>query len=160
MNFFIKNDEKINEIIKNLYIGNINIANDKNYLIENKFDVIINCSKDIPNFFENDNLFRYYRVPVNDTLQEKDFIEMYRYFPNIVQIIDDNLNNDKKILVHCFLGMQRSPCVVAAYLLYKYKLSIHDIIQLILNRRPCAFHYGRNINFYKSLYNYKYLLDN
>ena len=145
-----------NEIIPNLYIGNIDSAKNLSFIKDKKIKVIINCSKQIPNFYESEkSQLEYYRVPVDDSLLNEDIEEMGKLLPKFVHIIDNALSNKKPVLVHCYVGRQRSACIIAAYLIYKYKYSINEVYEFILSKREEAFHYGKSYNFHHSLLNYK-----
>ena len=146
------------EIIPNLYIGNIDSANNLSFLKDKKIKVIINCSKQIPNFFESQkeqlNL-EYYRLPVDDSLLDEDIKDMEILLPKFVNIINNALLENKPVLVHCYAGRQRSACLIAAYLIYKYKYSLDEVYKFILSKREEAFHYGKSFNFNRSLLNYQ-----
>ena len=146
------------EIIPNLYIGNIDSANNLSFIKDKKIKVIINCSKQIPNFFESQkeqlNL-EYYRLPVADSLLDEDIKDMEILLPQFVNIINNALLENKPVLVHCYAGRQRSACLIAAYLIYKYKYSLDEVYKFILLKRKEAFHYGKSFNFNRSLLNYQ-----
>ena len=80
----------------------------------------INCSRDIKNY---DN----YRVSVDDNGED----EIYDYLDNVCKIIDQQLDNTKTVIIFCKFGQQRSPSIVAAYLMYKYSLSLEECVQQI-----------------------------
>jgi hypothetical protein len=52
-----------------LWLGGIRSALDEEFLMENKITVIFNCTKDIP-FIQLPQEMTYYRVPVDDNLQD------------------------------------------------------------------------------------------
>ena len=72
---FIYTDISVNEIIPGLWLGNSKAALDINFLKQNKIDLIINCTPNIP-FISNNINIETYRIPVNDSLLERDFILM------------------------------------------------------------------------------------
>jgi tRNA threonylcarbamoyladenosine modification (KEOPS) complex Pcc1 subunit len=43
-----------------------------------------------------------------------------------------------KILVHCFAGMNRSPTIVTAILMYFEKLSLKEAFECVAKKRPCV----------------------
>jgi protein-tyrosine phosphatase len=163
-------------IIPNLWLGDINAAHNIDFLKENKIDVIVNCTKGYPFIYEiNDEAkelkLETYRIPVEDSLLEKDFIIMEQWFDILLPIILQHYKENKRILIHCFAGKQRSAIFVAALLktildnncglkienleknqdiTQEYK----DIINFILSKRYHAFTYGFRINFEKSYKRY------
>ena len=134
-----------NKILNNLWLGDIT-ALDANYIKVNNYDIIINCTKNIP--FPDVNVKKY-RIPVDDSLSDVDIYKMLNYLYKIVRIIDLELSKGKKILVHCYAGIQRSATVVASYLMKKYSLSKEQAISYIRKRRPIAF--TPMVNFNKTL---------
>jgi len=73
---------------------------------------------------------------------------MYKNLPKLVIYLDKCLDlNDGNVLVHCYAGRQRSAILIAAYLVYKYKMTPEEAYNYILYNRPQAFHYGKFYNF-------------
>lgn len=150
-------DNNINydKIIPNLFIGNIVAAQDFGFIKKNNIKVIINCSNDIPNYYTlNDNI-EYHRLPIDDSLEEYDIKLMSELLPKYVSIIEKALSENKPVLVHCYAGRQRSACLIAAYLIFKYNYSLEDAYKYIISKRAQAFHYGKGYNFNKSLIDYQ-----
>jgi hypothetical protein len=136
-------------ILKNLWLGNMQAAKDIDFIKSNNIRFILNCTKDIPNFFQDSNVgIRYFRIPVDDSLMKKDFIIMTDYLFNVVPLLSRLLSNNVTVLVHCYAGMQRSACVVAA-LLVRNKVPLQQAVSYIKNKRKVAF--TPQINFIDSL---------
>lgn len=145
---------KVDKIMKNLYLGNFQAAKDKNFFKSKKIKAVLNCTKsvDIPNHFANNKDIEYMRIPVDDSLKEKDFSLMLLYMPSIVEFIHKHVTLQKhNILVHCYAGKQRSAISVAAYLVAKHNMTPHEACKLIIEKRPEAFHYGQSLNFDQAL---------
>lgn len=97
------------EIIPRLYLGN---AQDAEYN-KNYYTHVVNCTVDIPFY-----IGKGVRIPVHDSTEEQE--TMLEMLPNVMMYIDYVLSKeDQKVLVHCFMGRQRSAAVIAAYLLWK-----------------------------------------
>lgn len=144
-----------NKITNRIYLGNEDASDDENFFKKNKIRAVLNCSKDIPNYFHKDPKIEYLRIPVNDDLKLVDLSTMYKYMPIIVEFIHKHVNIEKNnILVHCAAGRQRSAISVATYLVAKHKLTPKQACSYILKRRPEAFHFGQSLNFDKSLEKY------
>ena len=144
-----ENYEDAHLIVKNLWLGNIKAARDKDFLRENNIRFVLNCTKDIPNYYEQQPWGpSYYRIPVDDSLLKKDFIVMTDYLFHVIPYLSIMLSKGITILIHCYAGMQRSACVVAA-LLVRHRLPLHQAIQFIQNRRKVAF--TPQVNFIDSL---------
>ena len=143
-----------NKITDRIYIGNSTSAKNKEFFKKNKISAVLNCTSDIPNYLCKD--IQYLRIPVEDSLKQKDFKLFYNYLPVIVEYIHKVVDIEKgNILVHCWAGMQRSTGAVAAYMM-KYNLkSLNSAAKLIHSKRKEAFHYGKHINFDQALEKYE-----
>jgi protein tyrosine/serine phosphatase len=188
---FINTKTSVNRILPNLWLGNYKSALDIDFLLDNKIDMIVNCTSNIPTIHEvinnklkkqkynNINSFdlcsihniETFRIPVNDSLLEKDFIIMENYFKIIVPLLLRKYTvENKKILIHCHAGKQRSCIVVAALIKvlldHKYVelneipqsncqlTQFKNICNYIRTKRPQVFTYGFRINFESSYKNY------
>lgn len=155
----IKNEDrplaKQNKITSRIYLGNYQAAKDKEFMVDNKIRAVLNCTKDLPNHFAHIRDIEYLRIPVDDSLKEKDFELMYQYMPLIVEFINKHVNILKQnILVHCYAGRQRSAIAVAVYLVAKHNMTPHEACKYILDKRKEAFHHGLSLNFEESLEKY------
>jgi rhodanese-related sulfurtransferase len=145
-NFF---QTHVQQIIPNLWLGDIEASRNENFILDKKIDIIINCTKDLP--FANIDYIKKIRIPVDDNLKEKEINNLSHLIFDLACFIDVALKNNKRILVHCYAGMQRSAAVVAAFLIKRFKYNIKDTVSYMLKKRPQVFHYGNNINFISSL---------
>jgi dual specificity phosphatase 12 len=134
------------EIIPNLWLGNIKIAQNNNFFEKYNIDCVINCSTDIP-FYSNytDNI----RISINDNLKSSEIDKMYSYLDKASDIINKYLLLNKKILVHCYAGKQRSACVIAAFLIKYAGMTLKNSIIAIKSKRLISF--TPDINFLESL---------
>lgn len=123
---YLKNN-KVNKILPNLYLGN-KFSPNKNY------DLIINCSINLPNVIDNT-----INIKLKDSLTEAK--NMYKQLneKNILEEIHLTLENNKKVLVHCHMGMQRSATVIACYLIKYYNFEIQKVINFLKSKRKIAF---------------------
>jgi protein-tyrosine phosphatase len=146
---------KYDKITKKIFLGNYQIAKDKDFFKKNKIKAVLNCTKELPNHFANNKDIEYMRIPVDDSLKEKDFDLMFKYMPVIAEFINKHVNvQNNNILIHCFAGRQRSCCAVATFLMDKYGLNPHESCEVILKKRPEAFHYGQSLNFDQAIEKY------
>jgi protein-tyrosine phosphatase len=143
---------KYDKIMNRVFLGNFQAAKDREFFDTKNIKAVLNCSKDIPNHFAHKRDIEYMRIPVDDSLKERDYELMYQYMPCIVEFIHKHANiQGNNILVHCWAGRQRSAISVAAYLVSKYGLTPHDACKLVLDKRPEAFHHGKSLNFDQAL---------
>jgi protein-tyrosine phosphatase len=155
----IKNEDrpitKYNKITSRVFLGNYQAAKDKDFFTQNNIHAVLNCTKDLPNHFAHVRDIEYLRIPVDDSLKEKDFELMYTYMPLIVEFIDKHVNKLKQnILIHCYAGRQRSAISVCAYLVAKHNMTPHEACKYVLDKRKEAFHHGLSLNFDQALLKY------
>jgi len=126
-----------NLIIPNLYLGNIKCANNLNFLLEHNIKGIINCNEH-EHFHEyfNDATKKKLRLSINDSRDDTNISKFKHEIIDSINFIDDCLENNEPILVHCYWGLMRSATVVACYLIKKYKISAHEAICIVKTNRP------------------------
>jgi hypothetical protein len=117
-----------NQIIPNLFLGNYYSIN------LNKYDLIVNCTKDLKDNFIKSNKIR---IPVDDNYIFKNN-EILKYLDKL-DIIDTYLKNNKKVLIFCKFGFQRSTTITLLYLILKKKLKKNDAINLIKTNRSISY---------------------
>jgi len=133
--------QNAHEIVPGLWLGNRGASQDTYWMRHNNIQSVFNCTKDLP--FSSLPL-RFYRVPVDDNLQEEEIRNMELWAPEIVMKLTREYNTGYPVLVHCFAGMQRSAAVVAMFLIAKYRCSTDEAIAYIRQRRPIAFQSAPN----------------
>jgi len=111
-----------NEIIKGIWIGDMNSAVDPYFFKKNNIKAVVNCTPDIETPFK----VEYLRLNLDDSLKKKDTYKMIEYMPHAIHFIDKKRRENKNVL-------------------------IHEAINLILKKRPMAFHNGRHVNFSEAL---------
>lgn len=137
---------EISKIKKNLYICSLDSAYDSKVLKKYKIDIIINCTKLKR---KNYTKLKYYKIPINDDPESSDINYLKKNYKNIIHFIDSSLKKGKRILVHCYYGYQRSPSVVAMYIMYKYNMSYKSACKYIKKKRKVCF--DKHINFSRAL---------
>jgi len=132
------------KINKRIYLGNAYNARDYYNLEENNIGMVINCSRTIPNYFEDD--FEYERVDVNDTPGQ----DILKYIDEIVVKMNKFLkkNPKKNILVHCFMGSSRSATIVIAYIMKYIGYRRRDALNFVKSKRDLV---NINIDFFNQL---------
>ncbi len=145
---FVTNNSDIILISPNLYLGNIKSSQNINILKEYNINSIVNCSNDIPfhDYFNNKNIFR---IDIEDSKELENINKFKSNILNATLFIDEQINNNNNVMVHCYWGLMRSPTVIASYLMYKYKMDVESSIQFIKDKKNLSFH---------SLYNFKEIL--
>jgi len=132
-------------ILPGLWLGNAKSSMDEKFLKDNNIISVFNCTKDLP---FHSNVYRRFRIPVDDNLQREEIRNMELWsFEAIYKLIKEHKQGN--VLVHCYAGMQRSAAVVAMYLIANFKMKTEDVIPFIRSKREVAF--WPFVNFEKSI---------
>lgn len=158
--------DSANEIVKGIWVGNMDAAQDWAFFKRNKIGAVLNITPDIPNKFYkkklprsgrggSNNVVEYMQANIDDSLKTKDVNKMTRYLPHFVSFIYKCHKLDKRnVFIHCHAGMERSTTAVVAYLMTYYGKTRKQAIKHIIAKRPIAFFGGDSINFDTSLKTY------
>lgn len=153
-------ENNMDEIIPGVWLGNYRAAYNKKELDKNNIKYIINITDSIDSPFEQDK--KYMIIPIHDKnvceIKSKEF--MMKSIVDSINFIDEALNNNYSILVHCRKGHHRSANLILFYLVYKYNIGyipaiiyINNIRKYALMRNTCINKWG--IEIYKLIVNYK-----
>ena len=125
----------MDKIFKNIYVGDRTSPSLDPVACNCSFDLIVNCTKDLPT---NTRGINELRVPVDDDPSEND--NMLVYLPWITEQIHRVWTQGGTILIHCFAGVSRSASVCAAYLMrYQGFLSVQETVRYMKTKRLIVF---------------------
>ena len=118
-------------IIDNIYLGSAFNASHYNTLIDKNIGFIVNMTHEISNYYENEILYKKY--PLYDNNRES----IKQYFEDVYDkiLLYQESNENKNILIHCFMGASRSASIVLYYLMKKHNMSLNDSIIFLKNKR-------------------------
>ena len=145
----IGNIDDYNIIVPNLYLGNINYANNIEFLNKHNIGAILNCTENEPfnEYFED----KYkHRLSVNDSKNNENINKFKLEIINCINFIEYCLDRNIPIYIHCYWGLMRSATVVTCYLIKKYNIPYEDAINIIKEQRPYAL---------SSLYNFNEIIE-
>ena len=131
-------------ILDNIYVGNYAFALNKDLLIKNKINYILNCGNGLKNFYEKENIFKYLYLPLYDSENEK----IIKYKDKIKNFIKEGSSLNNKILIHCGAGMSRSVSILLLYMITELNYLYSDAYHLVKQKRKCAL---PNMGFRKQL---------
>lgn len=112
------------EVIPGLFL-----SNEKTTLNLGKtFDLVVNCTPRVP--FQ-EGCQACIRLPVED--DPFDSMPMFQLLQDkhVLEDINRKLEKNKRVLVHCQAGVQRSPTVVASYLIAYHGLTPDEAIAFV-----------------------------
>lgn len=95
---------------------------------------VVNCTSDLPMLSKNG-----LRIDVEDNGRPDETRRMIGLLPKAILHIHEQLTAGNKVVVHCTDGMQRSPAVVAAYLVAKRRMTAWEATEHVQRCHPEAF---------------------
>lgn len=136
-NHIDEDEHDMDEIVKNIWLGNFKAAYDRDELDKHNIKYVINITDTIECPFD-DKLYLY--IPIRDKYSchyaSKHFI--IRNYLKAFKFIDEALNRNKGVLIHCKKGHHRSANILLFYLIYKYNMGYIKALMLIKSKRPQA----------------------
>ncbi|KAA6404216.1 MAG: putative mitogen-activated protein kinase phosphatase [Streblomastix strix] len=120
-----------NEIIPSLFLGGWKGTYIFQLLDEMKIDLVINCSVETNYGLRSGQDRQFIQLQMHDIATQQAPLDKG------VELIDKALNEGKRVFVHCQMGISRSATIVAAYLIWKYKLSAINALTVIQTQRHC-----------------------
>jgi protein-tyrosine phosphatase len=105
------------EILPNLWLGNVKASRNRDFLHTYKINVIVNCTKNFD--FDSTAILpetKKIRLAVSDTNTPEANRDMLALLDRAVTYIHRQLTRGDHVLVHCYAGKQRSPAVIAAFI--------------------------------------------
>lgn len=148
------------KVLPHVYLGDARASLNDRFFNRAGIGAVLNMTANIPNTFKDKDSVEYLRIPVHDSAQKRDVGKMYQYLPVVTEYIyKTTVIEGKNILVHCALGRQRSCAAIAAYLIKFYKMTPIEAMDYIISKKPDSFHWGRSVNFAKSLNRWYYKLN-
>jgi hypothetical protein len=120
-----------NELISGLWIGDTDILNSKQFMNENKIDIILNCTQ----LFDFPDLdLQKIRLPFsNNKNSDTDLILLRQNKDKILSFMNDNIDT-KNILIVCYDGKSISPFLVALYIAEYSKIDKKSIYNILLTK--------------------------
>lgn len=128
-------ENNVDEVVPNLWLGDIQSSYDKHFLISNNISYIIRV---MPKF-DKTKMFshiKYLHIPVKD--KQLCGYNLNPFFDNISDFIKDAYRSQKGILVHCKRGHHRSASIIAAFMMKHLGLNYYKTVRYINHLRPCS----------------------
>ncbi|GLE04384.1 hypothetical protein PINS_up015723 [Pythium insidiosum] len=120
-----------------LFLGDIDAAQDAEFLQLNGISHIINCvPRQVPNIFQQSLSLSYVSCDLEEVLRRSFFDVNNREFMGIVNLIDRALERTESVLVHSLHGINRGPSVIIGYLMVKYCWGVDKAYDFLLTKRP------------------------
>ena len=145
------NDFSADNIIDNIYIGNVYDAHNIDKLNDLKIKNIISAVTGFDNIY--DESFNHLSLNLIDN-ENQDIIHYFEitthYIDNIISknISSTSEKNTNKILIHCICGVSRSVTILLAYIIKKYNYTPQYALKIVQKKRAIA---KPNENFMRQL---------
>lgn len=134
----LKYEVHYDEVYPNIIVGGENAARNKECLTRLGVTHILNTAQG-SGIGQVDTDETYYRMQgikfMGLPLDDAEETDILRHLDEVASFIDEALRDKGRVLVHCVLGMSRSPSVLAAYLMYRKRMTAVEALKTIRQRR-------------------------
>lgn len=114
-------------IIDNLYLGSAFNAASYYQLKDTGIDIVINATNEITNYYPEHFTYKNYNLADVNSDSVAEYLEdAYKFIKE---------HNNKKILVHCFMGASRSASLMTYYLMKEHNMTMNEAINFLINKR-------------------------
>ena len=125
------NFNDMDQITPLIYLGNSSAASNISKLKELGIKKVLSVIDfGVPIYNEKDE-FIHKRINVSDISSQN----VIKYFGECLNFI----KGDEKVLVHCMAGASRSATIVIAYLMWNQKMSYHNALNIVKEKRFIVF---------------------
>lgn len=131
----IQFERNANEIIPNLWLGNVKSAYNRHFLKHHNIKHIVSVMDNFNSNYYCDDI-SYLFIPITD--KDVCAVDMTNMFNLAIKFILNGLQKNEGVLVHCKNGHNRSAVIVAAFLFRYLKISYSDILAYIHRIRHYA----------------------
>lgn len=122
----------MSQVIDHLWLGDEDTAVDKDFLTQNKIDIVLNVAGNYPEAYQQ-KIPAYYGIMLIDWEypDDDDYDVLRQQIEKAVNFIHNTVNQKKNILVHCHKGVNRAPLVVGTYLKRFHQYDFNKTIKLL-----------------------------
>jgi len=106
---------KLHEIIPDVFLSGSLSASEKETLEKVNIKRIVNATKEVPNYFEDDKTFHYLRIELCDDDEED--ANLQQCIPKVVEFLQAASKRKEGTLIHCASGISRSATILLGYLM-------------------------------------------
>ena len=117
-------------ILNWMFIGNIKNANNKEEIETLGIKNILNCAAEIQQINLPNNI-KYCHINLTDSSN----MDITKFFHRAFSFIESARKEKQKILIHCKLGISRSPAIIIAYLIKYMGYSTDSALSFLRSKR-------------------------
>lgn len=129
-----------------IYIGSEFDAKNYDGLKAEQIEYIVNVTSHVPLYHSEQ--MQYCHIPADDTQKQNLLI----HFDQAHAFIQQAIENNHRVLVHCVAGISRSPVIVISFLMRYAQMSMNDAYELVRRKRAII---APNLNFMGQLLQYE-----
>lgn len=129
---FYSNIESPDKITENIFQGGYKSSENKDLLKSLLITHILVVSSELSINFPDD--FQYLRISINDD----ELSDIKQHFEKAFEFIENCINNNGKILIHCAAGISRSSTITCSYLIKKNKITYKEALEIVRNGRKIS----------------------
>ena len=129
-----------------IYIGSEFDAKNLDGLKSERIEYIVNVTSHVPLYHSEQ--MHYCHLPADDTQKQNLLV----YFDQAHGFIQQAIENNNRVLVHCVAGISRSPVIVISFLMRYAQMSMNDAYELVKRKRSII---APNLNFMGQLLQYE-----
>ncbi len=142
-NYYNMSHTHYSEIIPGLYLG------DAGFVYEtpaSTFNLIVNCCPEISCSYKDD-------ACLTESILYLKFLDRKEENQRLIKLLDQTqvlnkihtaLQENKRVMVHCAMGQQRSPTIIVCYLVQYCGFNVKDAMELVQRLRYGTFCGGAN----------------
>eukprot|EP00055_Hartaetosiga_balthica_P004799 m.13124 g.13124 ORF g.13124 m.13124 type:complete len:369 (+) comp4112_c0_seq1:45-1151(+) len=113
-----------------LYLGSWATASKRHVLDDLSITHIVNATQTCDSPFQDE--LNYIQCPIDDAIGEN----ISEYFDKSLEFIRAAFADEKRVLVHCKMGMSRSSTFVLLYLMEERKMTLKKAMDFVVQQRP------------------------
>jgi hypothetical protein len=118
-----------------LFVGNQDASIDTDFLAENQVSGIVNCAgRSVPNSWETLGI-RYITFDWFDNDSQIILEKGSSLVDQVTDFIEITVDRAESVLVHSVYGQSRSVCLIAAYMMKRYKWRLKKVMNFLMFRR-------------------------
>lgn len=129
------------EIIDGVFLGSVSDLNAQQLYSKLRIDLILNCAAELPPlewWFKPGS--KWLKLPDSPEFNADNVVPLIRTIDFGAEFIHRARMDNKRVLVHCVAGFNRSPTVVIRYLMKYHAMSFADAYKFILDKRKIEPH--------------------
>ncbi|XP_077350648.1 dual specificity protein phosphatase 13A-like [Festucalex cinctus] len=126
----------VDEVWPNLYIGNIAVAQNRKTLSKLGITHVLNAAHSKQGSIGDQRFYGNACIYCGIPAEDSDHFDLSQYFKPAADFIHKGLKDQQgKVLVHCIMGVSRSATLALAYLMLHQRLSLHDALRHVVQKR-------------------------